>query len=54
MKNMQKKSKFVDYDDENEYATSKSEKNRRRQQRNWKHAWMEYSHEAEEHDEFFK
>lgn len=52
MKNMHKKSKL--YEDDDEYLDTKTEKNERRKHRNWKRAWMEHAHEAEEHDEFFR
>jgi len=54
MKNMQKKTAkfFEEFDDD--HASLKEERRQRRAQKNWKREWMAYSHEAEDHEEFFK
>lgn len=54
MKNMQKKSKLIDVEEEDAMIALREERRQRRQHRNWKHAWMEFAHEAEEHDEFYR
>ena len=54
MKNANKKTKAWDYEDDEESAAIRERNFQRRQNRNWKKAWLEHSHDAEEHDEFFK